>query len=313
MIRGDPTETKTAGGRAVSARTIALIMGTIVALVLLGLLSVRLLKGRGLGLWRLADLGRAVLDSRSVASYPQGNFTDVVFLHHSVGRNLIEQGGIRNGFAAAGFSFWDHDYNWEGLRYPDGRRAGYSYVIPDEDTDPDGLARIFAQRAYGLPLNALSGLLQHEVIAFKSCYPASGILSDEQLATYKSHYLSIRDVMDQHRDKIFIVMTPPPLNPVETSLEAAARARAFADWVKSDEYLRGHPNVFAFDLFDALAESDPALPDANMLREPYRLGADSHPNQKANEAIGPVFVDFVLKAVERYRGMARPPASASGP
>jgi hypothetical protein len=300
------TEKKAAGGRTVSARAIALIMGTVLVLGLAGFLSVRFFKGRGLGLWRFADLGQAVLDSRSVVSYRHGDFTDVIFLHHSVGRNLIEQGGIRNRFAEAGFSFWDHDYNWEGLRYPDGHRAGYSYVIPEDNTDPDGLAKIFAQPTHRLPLNALSGLLQHEVIAFKSCYPASSILSDEQLAAYKSHYLSMRDVMDQHRDRIFIIITPPPLNPAETSLEAAARARAFADWLMSDEFLHGHPNVFTFDLFDALAESDPALPDANMLREPYRTDTDSHPNLKANEAIGPVFVDFVLKAVGHYRGIDEP-------
>ena len=38
------------------------------------------------------------------------------------------------------------------------------------------------------------------------------------------------------------------------------------------------------------------------------MGADSHPNLKANEAIGPVFVDIVLKAVERYRGIDKPQA-----
>ena len=193
-----------------------------------------------------------------------------------------------------------------GLRNPAGEYTGYSYNIPEDNTDPDGLARIFAQRAYGLPVNALSGLLQHEVIAFKSCFPACQITSDEQSAQYKSYYLAMRDVMDRYPDKVFIVISPPPLNPAATDAEAAARARSFAEWLQSDEYLAGHPNVFAFDLFGHLAEEDPASPDYNMLRAGYREGADSHPNQLANETVGPLFADFVMEAAEQYRAVYEP-------
>lgn len=280
------------------------VVGMVAAIVVLGflaLLAIRLLKGRSLGLWRLKHIGQAVLDSRSVSSYSRGDFSNVVFLHHSTGQNLIEQGGVREGLTEAGYSFWDHDYNWPGLRRPDGSTTGYSYSTPDDNTDPDGLAGIFAQRVYGLPLNAFSGLLQHEVIAFKSCFPVSQITSDEQLEQYKSYYLDMRDVMDQHLDRMFIVVTPPPLNPAETNAEAATRARVFADWLRSDEYLSGHPNVFTFDFFDYLAEGDLASSEYNMLRRDYREGVDSHPNQTANETIGPLFVDFIQDAVQRYQ------------
>jgi hypothetical protein len=158
---------------------------------------------------------------------------------------------------------------------------------------------------FGLPLNTLSGLLQHEVIAFKSCFPASDIASDAQLEERKVWYLSIRDVMDQYRDHIFVVVTQPPLNPAETSLHIATRAREFANWLKSDEFLKGHPNVVTFDLFDELAESNSNAPDFNMLREAYREGTDSHPNRIANEIVGPRFVDFVINAIGQYR-QARP-------
>ncbi len=246
-------------------------------------------------------LGLAVLDSQRVRSSGHGQFTNIVFLHHSVGHNLIEQGDVRSKFTEAGFSFWDQGYNWEQLRDPHGNPTNYSYYVPDDNTDPDGLAAIFAQPVYRLPLNTLSGLLQHEVIAFKSCFPVSHISDDAQLARYKTYYLSMRNVMDKHPDKIFIILTPPPLNPAETNAEAAARARTFADWLKSDEYLKGHPNLFTFDLFGYLAESDPMSPERYMLRAAYRDGTDSHPNREANRTIGPLFVDFVIKAVESYR------------
>jgi hypothetical protein len=281
-------------------------VGVIGILVVLALLVMYLIAGRGFGLLRLVDLLRAVMDSRSVSSYSLGDFTNVVFLHHSTGHNLIEQGGVRERFTAAGYDFWDHGYNPTGLRNAAGEYTGYSYNIPGDNTDPDGLARIFTQRPRGLPLNAFSGLLQHEVIAFKSCYPASQITSDEQLAQYKAYYLAMRDVMDQHPDRVFIVMSPPPLNPAATDAGAAARARAFAEWLQSEEYLAGHPNVFAFDLFGHLAEGDPASPDYNMLRAEYRPeGEDSHPNAVANETVGPLLADFVMRAAEDYKAIRK--------
>jgi len=275
-----------------------LILGVIVILALLGITVVGL-SGRGLrglissNIRSISSLSKAVLNSRSISS--NGDFTNIIFLHHSTGDNLIRQGGVRERFMEAGYGFWDHGYNHQGLRRPDGTATGYSYNIPDDNTDPDGFARIFSQRLNELPLNAFSGLLQYDVIAFKSCFPVSDIASDEQLETYKTYYLSIRDVMGQHPDKIFVVVTQPPLNPAATDAETAARAGAFANWLKSNEY------VFTFAFFGYLAEDDPTSPDYNMLREAYRDGTDSHPNATANETIGPLFVDFIINAIQTYR------------
>lgn len=248
----------------------------------------------------------AVVNSRSVTQYSQGQFTNIVFLHHSTGRNLIAQGQVRQQLTRAGYTFWDHDYNYEGFFDPQGKRLPYTYNIPGDNTDPDGLAVLFAQPAYGLPVNALSGLLQHEVIVLKSCFPTSNIADEEQLARLQSYYLGMRQTMDAHPERLFILLTQPPLNPAETNLERAARARHLAAWLASDEFRAGHPNVYVFDFFDRLAEADPEAPDANMLRLPYRDGADSHPNQAANAAIGPQLVEFILQSIASYRQVATP-------
>lgn len=281
-------------------------IGIVLLLILLGGSAWGL---RGLGLrgalvsWARVFVStcKAVLDSPSVTI--SSDFTNVIFLHHSTGQNLIEQGKVRQAFTAAGYDFWDHGYNDRGLTRPDGTPSGYSYNIPGDNTDPDGLAHIFSQRLYPGPVNAFSGLMQHEVIIFKSCFPVSDITSGEQLEEYKAHYLQIRDVMDQHPDHIFVVMTPPPLNPAATNAEAATRARAFAKWLKSDVFLEGHPNVYAFDFFDLLANKDPASLDYNRLREEYREENDSHPNMRANETIAPIFVEFVIGAIEDYQAL----------
>ena len=290
--------------KTISKRTV--LIGLCAILVLgLGVVLLSPL-GRGLrgGITRrirlVSNIGEAIWDGRSISR--DDDFTNIVFLHHSVGANLISQGGVRERFAENGYEFWDHGYNGQGLVRPDGKSAGYNYNIPGDNTNPDGLAHIFSQQYYSWPFNAFSGLMQHEVIVFKSCFPVSYITSDSQLEQYKHHYLQMREMMDQYPDQIFVVVTPPPLNPPHTDLEIAARARAFAEWLKSDEFLAGHSNVFTFDLFDHLAEDDPTAPDYSMLREEYRREAsDPHPNEVANETIGPLFADFVIGAIETYR------------
>ena len=282
-------------------------LGIVLVLALVGGLAWGL-RGRGLRVALIskarASLStfRAVLGSSAVAS--TGGFTNVIFLHHSTGGNLIAQGGVREAFSAAGYDFWDHGYNSQGLTGPDGTSVGYSYNIPGDNTDPDGLAHIFSQRLCARPFNAFSGLIQHEVIIFKSCFPVSNITTEEQLEQYKNYYLQMRDVMDQHLDRVFIVVTPPPLNPAATDAVAAVRARAFAEWLKSDEFLKGHSNVYTFDFFGLLAEDDPAAPDTHMLREEYREEEDSHPNRRANETVGSIFVQFVISAIDDYRVVA---------
>jgi hypothetical protein len=286
---------------------IALVIAVIAIVVILA--AYRLITGKSLGLrsfvthkiYFVENLGRAIQGSAAVKA-SSGDFRNIVFVHHSTGNNLIRQGNVRELFQEAGYNFWDHGYNEKGLRDPEGKGTGYNYNIPGDNTNPGGYYRIFNQTEYSLPINAYSGLLQHEVIVFKSCFrPTNHIRSDEQLEQYKTWYLGIRDEMDQHPEKIFIVVTPPPLNPAETNPEEAARARAFASWLKSEAYLAGHPNVFTFDFFDHLAEGDPNDSDYNMLRAAYRDGDDSHPNRQANETIGPLFVAFIIEAIEAYR------------
>jgi hypothetical protein len=269
---------------------------SLVLVVALGV-SWKMLRGQGIRML-LTHRIRSVLDRTFER---QGDFTNVIFLHHSTGRNLIRQGAVRERLTDAGFQFFDHDYNYEGLIGPDGTRTGYSYGIPNDNTDPDGFARLFSQHVYPWPINAFSGLMQHEVIAFKSCFPASNVASDEQLEQYKAWYLGIREVMKRYPDHVFIVVTPPPLNPAATTPEAAARARSFAVWLQSDAFLAGHSNIYTFDLFGLLAEDDPASPDRNMLRAEYREGNDSHPNELANQTIGLLFADFIVDVVRAYR------------
>lgn len=229
-----------------------------------------------------------------------GARTNLFFLHHSTGEGIITGGDVRGVIAkynqshGTKFEFWDHGYNDDGLRNPQGQRVG-TYDIPDDNTDPVGLFNLWTTNN-GARQKILAN---HQVIAFKSCFPASDIQDDETLNQYKQWYLAMRAVFDTHPDKIFVVMSQPPLHRLATEPATAKRARQFANWLKSAEYLGGHPNVVCFDLFDLLAKADDGSATANMLRYEYEGShddSDSHPNDVGNQAVGPIFAQFLIDA-----------------
>jgi hypothetical protein len=229
--------------------------------------------------------------------------SNLFFLHHSTGHDLIDQGQMRTYFsnynAAHGtqLAFWDHDYNAEGLRNPAGSYVGHSYGIPNDNTDPVGLHYLWT-----VPNAARDSIMaNHQVIAFKSCYPASAIGSEAMLVQYQTWYLAMRDFFDLHPEKIFVVMSPPPLHRVATNAADAARARTFSLWLGSGAYLSGHPNIICFDLFDQFAQPADGSTYQNMLRYEYETnheGTDWHPNLLANQTVGPIFAQFLATVAE---------------
>ncbi len=277
----------------------------LVGLLIISLLIYRKVSGKSLGImntfYTIRNITKSVLDSKNVTAENQGDYTNILFVHHSVGKNLISEGGLREAMQNKGYLFWDQDYSYYGLTKPDGNPSGYSYTIPHDNTDIDGYAAIFKQRVYTMPVNAISAFLQHEVIVFKSCYPNSAIHDDDELELHKHQYLEMRDRFDQFPGHIFILVTTPPLNPAETNLEEAARARALNTWLSSHEFTDGHPNLFVFDFFTLLAEDNPSASDFNMLKSGFRNGTDSHPNQTANKEIAPLLAEFIKESISQYK------------
>lgn len=225
----------------------------------------------------------------------------VIFMHHSTGGGLIWEGGLREAFTAQGYDLWDHGYNDEGLTDPDGNALGTNWEVPDDNTDPDGWYTIFNQPVTDPPTNTFSHMLQYDIIIFKSCFPSSDIWDDARLEEYRSYYLSIRDVIDQHPDKLFIPWTTPPLVPDATMPENAQRARRWAAYLTSDEYLAGHPNIAVFDIFSIWSDQD------GYLRSEYRVSEDdSHPNAIGNQTATPLLVQFVDAAWRSFSPGAAP-------
>lgn len=290
---------------------IKILRGTGIVLVaaLIVLVAIRLISGKPLGLrhwadvqvWHASSFVQALANSKEVKSYSQGEYTNVVFLHHSVGDNLLEQTDLRAMLGDAGLTVWDHDYNFYGLSDPAGDATGYNYWIPDDNTDPDGLAQLFSQTVYGLPVNGISGLMQHEVIVFKSCFTANALVDDAQVETVKGYYETVYRFIEQHPDKLFLLLTSPPLSSFEADSAMAGRAREVADWLLSSDFQRGLPNLRVFDLYGQLAENDPASPEYSTLRAAYRQDSDNHPNLAANQAVAPLLADFIAQSVQDFQ------------
>ena len=230
------------------------------------------------------------------------DFTNLFFLHHSTGAGIIG-GNVRetidayNSSHGTGYEFWDHGYNGDGLTNASGQSTGTNYSIPNDNTDPDGLYYLFTSSNEDAAYSRNLIMTNHEVIAFKSCFPASAIDDQDMLNQYKAWYLEMRDYFDRHPERLFVVMSTPPLHRLSTNSTQAANARAFANWLKSSEYLSGHSNIVCFDLFDYLAGSD------NMLKYEYEGShddGDSHPNNLANQTVGPIFANFLINSAENY-------------
>jgi len=247
---------------------------------------------------------------KATLTFKRFRLTNIIFLHHSCGENLINQGNVRTLFKnyknlyltdKLTIQFYDHGYNDGGLTDQNGNRTGRNYNVPDDNTNPDGFATIFLQNITNPPKNCFSQLMAHEVIVFKSCFPVSDIGSEDQLNEYKQNYLTVRKACDKYPQKVFIIITQPPLTKDSTSQEVAARARRWTQWLQSDDFLDGHRNLFTFDWFDLLAESNSKSGCYNCLKQRYTGDPyDSHPNEIANRETAPAFIDFIIKHAVTY-------------
>jgi hypothetical protein len=159
----------------------------------------------------------------------------------------------------------------------------------------------------------------YNVIVYKHCFPGASILADngnplvssnvKTIANYKLQYRALRALMDSYPNNKFIVWTLTPLHRLDTNTEEAARAKEFVNWVKTEWLLedqKDHPNIFIFDFFGLVAESNPTPLNGkvNCLRYDYEIdhtSTNSHPNTLANETVGPVFAQFIVNTILNHQ------------
>lgn len=238
----------------------------------------------------------------------------VLFIHHSTGGLLLMLGKVRKLLTekAPNIKLWDHGYNlfplkWlsyltgkitfkTGLSDGNGKMIGKDFNIEISNSSPKEYADIFS-RDKSNP--TLSEILKFDVIIFKNCFPTSKIETTEKLEKYKEYYLKIVKSIFRYPN-LFILFTPPPVRRESTNPVWAENARKLADWLKTATRIIGSKNIAVFDFFDKLADKEG--PNKNRLKREYcfPIVNDSHPNIRANQEVGKLFVDFLIQTVNKY-------------
>jgi hypothetical protein len=216
---------------------------------------------------------------------------DVLFIHHSVGRGILRHGTVRKHLASLAndvvVHLWDHDYNRRGLHDANGRRLRRSFPIPDDNTYPDGLLKLFTKGVADPVLG--DQLRRFPIVIMKSCFPNSRIKSAEEFERFQEVYAAIA----QNAMALGVmpcIATTPPVRVGRISPEEARRAGEMAEWLT-----REGPFSHTFDLFSMLAETDKTSSAYGTLaRENANVvPIDSHPKIRASRRVGPAFARFI--------------------
>lgn len=227
---------------------------------------------------------------------PPSRQLSMVWLHHSTGDNLLA-GGLLHALQANNIDV--HDINYE-------EAVVDGYVIGDH-TDPPDFPKLFGTPRYLDHVMGweLDGKRRHDIVMFKSCYPASDIKSEQMLAQYKQWYRSLLPAFRAHPRVLFVPMSTPPRVKRKTTPGEAGRARQFAGWLTTDYAKEAPANVQVFDLFNALA-IQAGRADENTLAPQFAMSAtDSHPTAAGARAVTRLFVPWLNRALRSSGLVAR--------
>jgi hypothetical protein len=215
----------------------------------------------------------------------QAGTDDLIFIHHSVGQNWLDD-ALRVALDAKSYVDEVNEITYGTAFLPDTGRPPSLGAVPGDNTNMnhwllwfnDYLQRV---KSYGCANGT------NKIIMFKSCFPISCIysdgtepgdpfLDDQSLVNYKAvyrhplgtnstytyntrSYKPLEQIFAANPDILFIPITAPSNVPFETCTEWADRARVFNNWLKNDwlsSYTTAHPtlkNVAVFDFFEVLA------------------------------------------------------------
>lgn len=233
-----------------------------------------------------ASKPRSLRTSKAVVDpNPPSEVVKLVFVHHSVGNAWLSQwnGELGDELGKNNYFVSNTSYEW-GPACPTCNGCGGSGSGHIGNcTDIGHWGEWFGNETY---LNALYNTDnkpsyppytrpadpggENEIIMFKSCYPNSNLKGNPNdppttgdnplrgepswssyhtVANAKGIYNDILEYFETRQDKLFVVVTAPPVQ----NVTYAANARAFNNWLVND-WLDNYPhhNVAVFDFYNAL-------------------------------------------------------------
>jgi hypothetical protein len=216
---------------------------------------------------------------------PPGDTVKLIFIHHSSGENWLADwsGGLGQALMENNYFVSDTNYGWG----PEDSSLGG--VIGDY-TDIGHWWNWFLGPSSGAIMQAVYSESErhaeyarraedsggeNEIVMFKSCFPNSALEGNPEdpptegenplrgmdsgsgehtVGNAKRIYVDLLEYFAAHTDKLFIVITAPPL--LDASPEQAANARAFNTWLVTD-WLESYPrhNVAVFDFYNVLTSN----------------------------------------------------------
>ena len=284
----------------------------------------------------------------SVNPDPPASTVRLVFIHHSTGNNWLNTGngnlgdtlGANNYYVRDTYYGWDAPYNTDIGSITD---IGHWYTwFADETVQGNGEKRrdnimgaLYStdnQNASYTPITDPGG--ENEIIMFKSCFPNSAVQNDNstqpedlygQPASSSAHtisntkevYRQILEYFKSRTDKLFVVITAPPLVANATNSTEAANARALNNWLVENWLSEGSwedQNVYVFDFFNVLTDANnhhrvngqqiEHIIDAGSDNySAYGISSsDSHPNSTGNQKATDEFVPLLNCYYNKWKG-----------
>ena len=258
----------------------------------------------------------------------------LVFLHHSVGQNWLDddQGRLGAVLNANNYFVSDTNYGWG----PDS--IGDRTDIPNwwewfrGPNSARYLAAVYAQSGQNSPytrtLSDPGG--PNQIVMFKSCFPNSSLAGGPNdnaavgnqltVANAKYVYNELLRYFATRPDKLFVVVTAPP----NSETQYAANARAFNNWLvyrwRSENHYP-YRNVAVYDFYNVLTgpnnhhrlvggvEQHVSVPGMNSAY--YVSGGDDHPTPAGSVKARNEFVPLLNAFYHRWRTPTRSPTIAT--
>ncbi len=258
----------------------------------------------------------------------------LIFIHHSTGENWLADGYGNLGKTLGQNNYFvsDTNYGWGPNSPSKGGPVGDYTDIPDwlewfrSARTPTYMSALFAEHgqssSYTRTLSDPGG--QNEIIIFKSCFPNSALEGnpndppDPTVGMTVGHakyvYNELLKYFSARQDKLFIVITAPPLS----DGTYAANARAFNNWLVYHwlyENNYTYSNVAVFDFYNVLTHSSyhhrfyngdvqHYFGSRNTLYYPSSPG-DDHPSVAGSRKATAEFVPLLNVYYHRWKNGAR--------
>jgi hypothetical protein len=223
--------------------------------------------------------------------------TNVLYLHHSVGKDVWD-GGIPP---------WFKNYNRKnGTKYNLVSRHFPYAPYPENENDPYDYWRLWVEHS-GSNTYAEQPTLEtltraYDVIVWKNCFLAGDLSADastadvaspeKTVANHRLQYEALKVKMHEFPNTKFLVWTVPPKVQGGTNPEMAQRAQEFADWVR-DTWDEPGDNIYLWD-YRTLASKGGIY-----LLDEYAVGPqDSHPNRSFAKQVAPLFSQRLVDVIE---------------